>query len=168
MPLAGKTAVAEIMNEKGYELVDMGDVVRKEMEKRDIPAEETGKFVNDQREEKGMDAIAQLTTPYIEASESDKLVITGMRGLGEKERFEEELGEEIKMIAVWASPSTRKTRRDQRNREEDVKGDGFHQRDLRELENGVGKLMALSNRIIENEDQGLEKLEEKVEKILEA
>ena len=99
MPLAGKTAVAEIMNKKGYELVDMGDVVRKEMEKRDIPAEKTGKFVNQQREEKGMDAIAQLTTPYIEASDSDKLVITGMRGLGEKNRFEVSCGAWIQQLS---------------------------------------------------------------------
>jgi len=61
MPLAGKTTVAGLMEEKGFEVVDMGDVVRKEMNKREVPTEETGKWVTKQRKEKGMDAIAQLT-----------------------------------------------------------------------------------------------------------
>jgi len=168
MPLAGKTAAAKILEKKGYQIIDMGDVVREERSKRNIPVEKTGDFVNRQRKQKGMDAVAQLTIPYIKEKDSKKIVITGMRGLKEKERFEEELNQELEMIAVWASPNTRKTRRENRMREEDQKGDSFHERDLRELENGVGELMALSQHIIKNESEGLEKLEKKIENILEA
>ncbi|WEL19825.1 AAA family ATPase [Candidatus Nanohalococcus occultus] len=166
MPLAGKTTVARMMKKKGFEVLDMGDVVRKERDKRDIPAADTGEFVNNQREEKGMDAIAQLSVPYLEQkAESGKVIITGMRGWNEKERFEEELGEQIEIIAVWTSREERRKRREKRQRKEDVEGDGFHERDLREIENGVGKLMALSDHLIKNDELTMEELREKVDEI---
>ncbi len=167
MPLAGKTTVADIIAVRGFQKIDMGDVVRKEMSDRNISAGETGKFVNQQREKRGRSAIAKLTVPYIERTDSD-VVITGMRGLSEKKHFEKDLGTEIEMIAVWTSPKKRKERREKRMREEDRKGQDFHSRDLRELENGVGKLMALSDHVIVNEDISIEKLEEKVDQLLEA
>ncbi|MFB6158574.1 MAG: AAA family ATPase [Candidatus Nanohalobium sp.] len=168
MPLSGKTTVAEIMEEQGFALLDMGQVVRIEMEKRDIPTEKTGDFVNRMRDRHGMDAIAQLSIPYLKEvlEEKEKIVITGMRGWNEKQRFEEEIGEKIKILAVWTSREARKQRREERQREEDLKGDGFHERDVREIENGVGKLMALSDHMIKNNDIKMEELEQKVKKIV--
>jgi dephospho-CoA kinase len=166
MPLAGKTTVAGLLEKEGFEVVDMGDVVRKEMNKREVPTQETGKWVNKQRKEKGMDAIAQLTAPYIEEKDTSDIVITGMRGLAEKRRFEDELEDSIEMIAVWASPETRRKRREERMREEDREGDEFEQRDHRDLENGVGRLMALSDHMIINEGLSIEELEEKVNQIV--
>ena len=166
MPLAGKTTVADLLEEKGFEVVDMGDVVREEMEKKDIPVGKTGKWVNKQRKKKGMDAIAQFTAPYIEEKESDKIVIPGMRGLNEKRRFEDELDQELEMIAVWASPETRRKRREERMREEDREGDEFEQRDQRDLENGVGRLMALSQYMIINEGLSIEELEKEVNQVV--
>jgi dephospho-CoA kinase len=166
MPLAGKTTVAGLLEKEGFEVVDMGDVVRKEMNKREVPTQETGKWVNKQRKEKGVDAIAQLTAPYIEEKDTSDIVITGMRGLAEKRRFEDELEDSIEMIAVWASPETRRKRREERMREEDREGDEFEQRDHRDLENGVGRLMALSDHMIINEGLSIEELEEKVNQIV--
>ncbi|MFB6099783.1 MAG: AAA family ATPase [Candidatus Nanohalobium sp.] len=170
MPLSGKTTVAEIMEDEGFAVLDMGEVVRIETEKRGIATEDTGDWVNDMREEHGMDAIAQLSVPYLREmiDERDRVVITGMRGWGEKERFEKETGEEIEILAVWASRETRKERREERQREEDVKGDDFHERDLREVGNGVGKLMALSDKIVENEGISMEELEAEVKDIVSA
>jgi len=164
MPLSGKTTVAEIMKENGFELLDMGEVVRKEMDKRNIESGKEGEFVNKQREEKGVDAIAQLSIPYLEKKleKNDKTVITGMRGWSEKKRFEEETGKKIEVVAVWASRETRKERREERMREEDRKGQGFHERDLREIKNGVGKLMALSDKMIINNEKEIEELRETV------
>ncbi len=167
MPLAGKTTVAEALEDEDFAVLDMGDVVRIEMDKRGKDTEETGSFVNGLREEHGMDAIAQLSVPYLEeiAEEKEKIVITGMRSWDEKERFEEETGEEIKVIAVWTSREERKKRREERQREEDLEGDGFHERDLREIENGVGKLMALSDHMIKNDTITEEELREKASEI---
>lgn len=165
MPLSGKTSVAEVMEGYGYTKVDMGDVVRDEMEKRGIDVSETGAFVNRMREENGMDAIAGLTIPYLEDLESEKIVITGMRGWSEKQRFEEDMDSEIKVIAVWSGRETRRERMEERKREEDIKGQEFHERDLREIENGVGKLLALSDEIVVN-DGSLQELETEVESVI--
>ena len=163
MPLSGKTTVADIMEEKGYTVLDMGEVVRIEMRKRDIESGNEGNFVNSMRDEHGMDAIAQLSVPYLEEiiDENEKIMITGMRGWEEKKRFEEETEEEINIIAVWSSRETRKQRREERQREEDVEGQKFEDRDWRELGNGVGNIMALSDHLIKNEGT-IKALEEKV------
>lgn len=164
MPLAGKTTVANMMKEEGFVVLDMGDVVRTEMQKRGVGAESTGDFVNSMREEHGMDAIAQLSIPYLKEiiAERDKIVITGMRGWDEKKRFEKETDESIEIIAVWASRKTRRKRREARQRDEDVQGDGFEERDIREIRNGVGKMISLSDYMIKNEASGEKELEEKV------
>ncbi len=170
MPLSGKTTVAEFMKDQGFAVLDMGDVVRIEMEKRNIATEDTGDWVNDMRDEHGMDAIAQLSAPYLEEmlEEKDKIVITGVRGWSEKQRFEKETGEELQILAVWTSRETRRNRREERQREEDIKGDEFHERDLREVENGVGKLMALSDHMIKNEGISEQELEKEVESLIES
>ncbi|MDY6777801.1 MAG: AAA family ATPase [Candidatus Nanohaloarchaea archaeon] len=169
MPLAGKTTVAAIIQQQGYKVLDMGDVVRTEMEERGIEPGNEGSFVSGQREEKGSDAIAQLSVPYLEdlMDKTQRIVITGMRGWDEKQRFEEETGATIDVIAVWASRGTRKHRREERQREEDVKGQAFNERDRRELEQGVGDLMALSDHLIRNDGISLEELEERVAHLIE-
>ena len=170
MPLSGKTTVANYMKDKGFSVLDMGDVVRIEMEKRNIGTEDTGDWVNEMREEHGMDAIAQLSVPYLEEimEENDKIVITGMRSWDEKKTFEEKTDEEIDVLAVWTSRETRKERREERMREEDVKGDDFKERDIREINNGVGKLMALSDFMIKNQGISEERLDEKVKSLIES
>lgn len=168
MPLSGKTTVAEAMEEEGFSVLDMGDVVRIEMEKRGLSADQTGEFVNSMRNEHGMDAIAQLSAPYLREilDEKEKIVITGMRGWREKERFESETGEEIDVVAVWASRDERKKRKEERQREEDIEGQEFHERDEREIENGVGKLMALSDYLVKNSERNLDSLKREVKDIV--
>lgn len=169
MPLAGKTTVASILEDEGFAVLDMGEVVRIEMQKRNMDVSETGSFVNSMREEHGMDAIAKLSVPYLEEimEEKDQIVITGMRGWDEKEKFEEEISEEVEVVAVWASREERKERREIRQREEDIEGDDFHERDSREIENGVGKLMALSDYMVKNDTIDEEELRKKVSEIAE-
>lgn len=168
MPLSGKTTVAEMMKDEGFALLDMGDVVRIEMEKRSIEPGNEGGFVNSMRDEHGMDAIALLSIPYLEEilQEKQDIVITGMRSWDEKQRFEDETGENVEVIAVWASRDTRRRRREERQREEDVKGQKFHERDIREIENGVGKLMALSDHLIKNDNTDIDQLESEVKQLI--
>lgn len=162
MPLSGKTTVAGMLEDNGFAVLDMGDVVRSEMEKRGIEPGNEGEFVNGQRDEHGMAAIAHLSVPYLEdlMEDHDRIVITGMRGWSEKQQFEDEAGVDIDVLAVWSSRDTRRQRREDRQRDEDVHGQAFHERDLREIDNGVGKLMALSDHMIINEDLSLDELED--------
>lgn len=170
MPLSGKTTVAEAMKDQGFTVLDMGEVVRIEMEKRGLEAEQTGEFVNDMRDEHGMDAIAQLSIPYLEemVDEKDRIVVTGMRGWSEKRKFEEETEEDLEVVAVWASRETRRERMEERGREEDLNSEEFHERDEREIGNGIGKLMALSDHLIKNQGKSLDELEEEVKNLFES
>lgn len=167
LPLSGKTTVANRMEEEGFRKVDMGDVVREEMQQRNVPTEETGEFVSALREENGMDAIAHLTLPYVEEAlqNHEKVVISGMRGWMEKECFEENLSQELKIIAVWASRETRLERQEARAREEDRVA-RLEERDEREIKHGAAKLMALADHIIVNEFESLEPFEQEIQNTL--
>ncbi len=168
MPLAGKTTVADILEEHGYEKVDMGDVVRTEMDARDIPVEKTAEFVNSQRKAYGQSAIARLTVPRVQNAleDSDKVVVTGMRSTEERDRFQEELGVDMDIVALWASVETRRQRMQNRGREEDEKGQDFEERDRREIENGVAELVALSDHLIKNESTDEKELEHRVRNLV--
>ncbi len=167
LPLSGKTTVADRMQQEGFTKIDMGDVVREEMDKRGIPAEETGEFVSALRQQNGMDAIAELTLPYVEEAiqDHDQIVISGMRGWVEKECFEDNLSEEIKVIAVWASREERRKREEARAREEDKVAE-IEDRDEREIEHGAAKLITLADHLILNENISLEQFEERIENTL--
>lgn len=168
MPLAGKTTVADILEEQGYEKVDMGDVVRSEMDARDIPVEKTAEFVNSQRKAYGQSAIARLTVPRVQNAleDSDNVVVTGMRSVQERDRFQEELGLDMDVIALWASVETRRQRTQNRGREEDEKGQDFEERDQREIEQGVAELVALSDHLIKNESADEKELEHRVKSLV--
>lgn len=169
MPLSGKTKAAEILQEQhNYELIDMGDIVRKEREKKGIKTEKTGQFVNQLREKHGRHAIAKLTTSYIKKEDfkNSKIVITGMRSLEEKQYFENNLETSLEIIAIWASQETRKTRMRKRQRPEDQNSETFEQRDQRELKNGVGNLMAKSEHLIKNDSNQIQELKQQINEIL--
>nr|EGQ40169.1 MAG: dephospho-CoA kinase [Candidatus Nanosalinarum sp. J07AB56] len=167
MPLAGKTTAADILEEQGYEKVDMGDVVRSEMDARDIPVERTAEFVNSQREAYGRSAIARLTVPRVQNAleDSEEVVVTGMRSAEERDRFQKELGIDMDVVAVWASVETRRRRMEDRGREEDEKSQDFEERDQREIEHGVAELVALSDHLIKNESGGESELRHRVESL---
>ncbi len=167
LPLSGKTTVADKMQEEGFRKIDMGDVVREEMDKRGIPAKETGDFVSALREENGMEAIAELTLPYVEEAiqNKQKIVISGMRGWMEKECFEANLSEELNIIAVWASREERKKREEDRAREED-RVSSIQDRDEREIKHGAAKLITLSDNLIVNENISLNEFENRIENTL--
>lgn len=167
LPLSGKTTVADKLQEEGFHKVDMGDVVRDEMEQRDIPAEETGDFVSALRDENGMDAIAQLTLPYVEEAlqDNEKVVISGMRGWMEKECFESNLSKELEIVGVWTSRETRRKREQERGREED-KASNLEERDEREISHGAAKLIALADQLIVNEYSNLEDFEQEIQNTL--
>ncbi len=153
MPLAGKTEVSKVAERLGLPVISMGDAVRREALKRGIKfdGESIGKFMLRLREELGPDAVAKLCSEIIEEIDSNVVVIEGVRSLYEINYFKSHFGN-VKIIAVHASPKIRFQRGLMRGRHDDPKTlNEFESRDLRELEVGIGSVIALADYMIINE-----------------
>ncbi len=61
MPGSGKTEATKIARKKGFSIVKMGDVIREEVERRDLdPTDKNmGRIATELREKEGKDAIAK-------------------------------------------------------------------------------------------------------------
>ena len=81
MPGAGKSTIADGLKSKGYEIINMGNSVRAEAKRRNLePAgSNLGKLMLELREKNGPSAVAQLVKPQIDSSDSDIIIIDGIR-----------------------------------------------------------------------------------------
>lgn len=167
MPGAGKSTVAKSAENLGIPVVAMGDIVREEAILRKIPPtpENLGRLMKKLRLEGGPGIIARKCFSKIDESEEEIIVIDGIRSLDEVEEFKKKYGE-IAIIAVHASPKTRFQRLKRRGRSDDPRNwREFIERDLRELEVGIGNVIALADYMIVNEET-IEKLIEKAAEII--
>lgn len=153
MPLAGKTEVSKVAEQLGLPVISMGDAVRREALKRGVKfdGESIGKFMLELREEMGPDAVAKLCSKIIEEIDSNIVVVEGVRSLYEINYFKSRFGD-VHIIAIHASPKVRFQRGLLRGRHDDPKTlNEFELRDLRELEVGIGSVIALADYMIINE-----------------
>lgn len=153
MPLAGKTEVSKIAKKLGLPVISMGDAVRQEALKRGINSdgESIGRFILKLREEMGPDAVAKICGNIIETINNNTVVVEGVRSLQEINYFKLKF-DKIIIIAVHAAPKTRFQRGLLRGRDDDPKTfKEFETRDLRELEIGIGSVIALADYMIINE-----------------
>jgi dephospho-CoA kinase len=154
MPGSGKSIVVETAQEKGYDVVVMGDVVREETRKRglELNPKNIGAVMLDLRKKGGPGVIAQKCIPRIEQTQSSKVIIDGLRSLNEADVFKEHFPS-FSLVAVHASPETRFNRLNRRRRSDDPDGwEVFRERDMRELSVGLGNAIAMAEYIIINED----------------
>jgi len=107
MPGAGKSTASEALEKLGWHKVVMGDVIRKETERRGLvpDAKNTGEVMRSLRRERGESAVADLCLEEIRSSKSDKVVIDGIRSVVEVETFRKRAA--VILIAVHASPERR-------------------------------------------------------------
>ena len=70
MPGAGKSTIAEGLESKGYEIINLGNAVREEAKNRNLEAsrENLGKLMLELREKNGPGAIAELVESKIQSS----------------------------------------------------------------------------------------------------
>lgn len=170
-PASGKSVVASRLVELGAKKVRMGDIVWNEVRKRnmEVNEENVGEIANRMREEEGMDAVAKKSIPVIErrGERSDAVVVDGIRGIAEVERFEEHFGENFVLVSVEASEKTRFERVKERGREDDIGNfESFKEKDEREFGWGLRKAMEGPDFVIKNEGT-LEELEKEVDEIYE-
>jgi dephospho-CoA kinase len=153
MPGSGKSIVVETAQQKGYEVVVMGDVVRGETRKRglELNPKNIGSVMLDLRKQRGKGVIAEKCIPKIERTESSRVIIDGLRSLHEANVFKQHFPN-FSLIAVHASPETRFNRLNRRHRSDDTdKWEIFRERDIRELSVGLGNAIAMAEYIIINE-----------------
>jgi dephospho-CoA kinase len=173
MPGSGKSLVVETARELGYDIVVMGDVVRQETVKRgfELTPQNVGKVMLELRQKEGNVVIAQKCVPKIEEQTSKKVLVDGLRSLYEADIFKEYFSK-FRLLAVHASPEIRFNRLSNRHRSDDpVEWKVFNERDMRELNVGLGNVIAMAEQMIVNDNskenvkakvkESFEKVEEK-------
>jgi Dephospho-CoA kinase len=149
MPLSGKTTAANFLNEIGYSVVSMGDIIRNLYKKENSFKGGLEEYIIFKRKEMGNDYFARMCKEYIKRIK-DVAIIDGVRSLEEAEYFKD-FGE-VYIVAIHASPSTRFKRALKRKREDDPESyEEFKKRDLRELGFGLGNLISLADYMLVNE-----------------
>ncbi|PBO85957.1 MAG: dephospho-CoA kinase [Thaumarchaeota archaeon] len=151
MPGAGKSTIAEGLELKGYDIVNMGNAVRAEAKKRNLEStrENLGKLMLELREQNGPGAIAELIKPEIESSSSNVILVDGVRSNDEIQVLKK-FGN-VKLLAIHASTGIRFDFLQKRGRSDDPKTqEHFEERDNRELGVGISNAIALSDYAISN------------------
>jgi dephospho-CoA kinase len=169
MPGAGKSTIADGLKPKGYDIINMGNIVREEAKKRNLEAtrENLGKLMLELREKNGPGAIAELVKPQIESSISDVILIDGVRSNDEIQVLRK-FGT-VKLLAIHASTNTRFDFLQKRGRADDPQTiEHFEERDNRELGVGISNSIALSDYAISNVGLTKDELIESTYKIIQS
>lgn len=156
LPGSGKSVVARVAKSLEINVIRMGDVIRDEAEKRNANIGETAIQL---RKEYGKYVVAERCVEIIKESYPNlsndnnkiKYMIEGIRSPEEVKIFKENF-KEFKVIAVHSSPKTRFMRLRRRKRVDDSGNIfDFQKRDDRELNFGIGAVIATSDHMIVNE-----------------
>ncbi|MFP3951361.1 MAG: AAA family ATPase [Candidatus Bathyarchaeia archaeon] len=167
MPGSGKTTASNLMKEKGYQTITMGDVIRGIADARGIEPTQTnlGELAEEIRKKRGDAAVAEECFKLIEKAHSERIAIDGIRSLDEVEAFRRVF--RARLVAVHSRPKIRFNRLRNRGRGDDPDTwRKFTERDRRELEFGIGSAIALADHMLVNED-GIKSLREKFDDIME-
>ncbi len=169
MPGAGKSTIADGLEPKGYDIINMGNAVREVATKRNLePTRATlGKLMLELREKNGPGAIAELIKPEIESSTANVILIDGVRSSDEIQVLRK-FGN-VKLLAIHASTNTRFSFLQKRGRSDDPQTkEHFEERDNRELGVGISNPIALSDYAISNIGLTKDELIENAYKIIQS
>lgn len=168
MPGAGKSEVARLFEQNGFDRIRFGDVTDDEVRKRGMELnEENERFVRELiRKEHGMAAYAILNLPRIDAARrTSNVVIDGLYSWEEYVFLKDHLGEDMCLVAVWSSPATRYARLGKRKVRPLTPAQAAG-RDRAEIENtNKGGPIAIADFVIINESS-LENLTGQTEEII--
>ena len=169
MPGSGKTTIATGLKSKGFEVINMGDAVRTEAQKRNLEptSQNLGKLMLELREKNGAGAIAELIQSQITNSHSDVIIIDGVRSNSEIDVFRK-IGT-VKILSTHGSTDTRFKFLQYRGRSDDPKTrDIFDKRDTREISVGISTSIALADESISNNNLTKEELIETAHEIVQS
>jgi len=167
MPGAGKSTIANGLKSKGFEIINMGDAVREEAKKRNLKPtnQNLGKLMLELREKNGPGAVAELIHDKIKNSDSNVIVIDGVRS-NEEIKILRKIGI-VKLLSVHASTDTRYSFLSDRGRSDDPPNrENFNERDTREISVGISTPIALADESISNNNLTINELIEYAYKII--
>lgn len=168
MPGAGKSVAVQIAKKYDIPVLRMGDFIWEEVRRRGLPitSESVAEVAMQMRTDFGPGVWAEKTVDRLKSMHPDAAVIDGIRSEAELEVFRHRLGHDFTLVAIHASRPTRLQRLLERHREDDVKDEGeFVARDERELGWGLGRVIALADIMLVNEDT-MPDLGEQVERVI--
>ena len=152
MPGAGKGVASEAAKRLGFEVLVLGDVIREEAERRGLEPtpQNIGSVMLQVRRDEGPAVVVKRLVPKIEASRSQTLIVEGVRSEDELRELRSKF--EVLTVTIHASPETRFRRLLARGRSDDPKSwDIFYERDSRELNVGLCRVIALADVVLVNE-----------------
>lgn len=151
---SGKSEVARVLEQHGFQRLRFGDVTDEEVARRGLPLnEENERTVREQlRREYGMAAYAKLNLPKIDSLlKRGRVVVDGLYSWEEFTLMKEHYGERLVLVAVWSSPATRYRRLAQR-KVRPLTARESAERDRSEIENShKGGPIAMADFTIVNE-----------------
>ena len=151
MPGSGKSLAAQYLVRKGFEKVEMGDIIREEMRKKKIKI--TNKSIREfsllLRKKFGNEVVARLTLRELRKKKGN-IVIVGLRGVGEIEYFRKRL-KHFYVIALVAPKLLRYKRLRARGRKDDPKNiKEFEFREAKEKRYGIEGAIRNADFIVSN------------------
>ena len=153
MPGAGKSLASRVMKDSGIPVFVSGDIIRSEARKRGLKFTRAnlGKLMMKIRKEEGMGAVAKRLIPMVQKAGAKFVVYEGARSVEEIDELRPKFN--VITIAIHASRKARFQRLQRRGRSDRPRSwADFAERDNRELGVGIGRLIALADRTVENED----------------
>jgi dephospho-CoA kinase len=167
MPGSGKSIGATVAKDLGIPVYVMGDIVREEATRQQLQytPQTIGKIMIELRQQLGPAIIAQRVIEKLGNETESNVVIDGARSEIEVKTFQETI-DQVQVVAVHAAPHIRFERLRQRGREDDAfTQDVFQERDVRELDVGLGRIIAQADIMIINEGE-FEELKTKVLRVI--
>tara|TARA_B100001146_G_scaffold208068_1_gene203921 strand:- start:1623 stop:2144 length:522 start_codon:yes stop_codon:yes gene_type:complete len=168
MPGSGKSTIVSALKAMGLEALNLGDGVRAEAKRCNLEpsGDNLGKLMLELREKNGPGAIAELLTEPIKNSQSEVIIIDGVRSTAEIEVLKN-VGS-VKLLSIEASADTRYKFLSARGRSDDPKTrEKFEERDNREIGVGLGETIAIADETIGNSDITLNELTKLAHKVIE-
>jgi dephospho-CoA kinase len=150
---AGKSILCGVAAERGIPVVEMGELVLKEMRGKGIAItnESIRNYATELREKHGRDYVARKAAERIGSAKASAVVVCGVRGYAEVQRFRQEYGSGFALVAFFAPQKTRFERVLKRGREGDPKDwQEFAWREEKELALGIAEATALADYMIMN------------------
>ena len=168
MPGSGKSTIVSALKARGLESLNLGDGVRDEAKKRNLEptGENLGRLMLELRDKNGPGAVANLLTEKIKNSQSEVIIIDGVRSTAEIEVLKN-VGT-VKLLSIEASADTRYKFLGARGRSDDPETrEKFEERDKREIGVGIDKSIAIADETISNSDITLDELTERAYAVIE-